>query len=60
MVTTILRIVSATLRFIWLVLLRPLVIVVATGAAVSIYRAGLPLWKDVPALFYELVMSFIA
>ncbi|KAB8261392.1 hypothetical protein BDV32DRAFT_121686 [Aspergillus pseudonomiae] len=55
MFTTIWRIVSATLRFLWLVLLCPLIIVVATGAAVSIYRAGLSLWKDVPAGFYELL-----
>ncbi|KAE8379594.1 hypothetical protein BDV26DRAFT_259121 [Aspergillus bertholletiae] len=60
MIATIWRIVSAALKFIWLVLLRPLVIVVATGAIVSIYRTALPLWKDVPAVFYELVMSFIA
>ncbi|KAE8355995.1 hypothetical protein BDV28DRAFT_127989 [Aspergillus coremiiformis] len=60
MSATILRVVSAVFRFIWLVLLRPLAILVATGAVISVYRAGLSVWKDVLTILSELVILFIA
>ncbi|KAB8232468.1 uncharacterized protein BDW43DRAFT_279468 [Aspergillus alliaceus] len=59
MCITILRVISATLRAIWLFLLRPLAILITTGAVISVYRAGFAVWKEAPTILYELAISFI-
>ncbi|RAL06189.1 uncharacterized protein BO80DRAFT_420489 [Aspergillus ibericus CBS 121593] len=45
-------------RYAWFIALRPLAVLMLTGAAVSLFRSGMSVCKDVPSMAYEIFMWF--
>ncbi|PYH89549.1 hypothetical protein BO71DRAFT_402959 [Aspergillus ellipticus CBS 707.79] len=45
-------------RYTWFLALRPLAILILTGAVVSIVRSGVSVCRDIPAMAYEMFMWF--
>ncbi|PWY84988.1 hypothetical protein BO70DRAFT_428568 [Aspergillus heteromorphus CBS 117.55] len=45
-------------RYAWFLALRPLAILILTGAVVSVARSGLSICRDIPSMAYELFMWF--
>ncbi|RAH45801.1 uncharacterized protein BO95DRAFT_129270 [Aspergillus brunneoviolaceus CBS 621.78] len=54
MTTSILRTTVSIVKYAVLLVLRPLLVVIATGAIVSLYRSGLAAFQSI---FYELLLA---
>ncbi|PYI01943.1 hypothetical protein BO78DRAFT_423066 [Aspergillus sclerotiicarbonarius CBS 121057] len=58
MSTTIVSTLAVVWRYAWFIALRPLAVLMLTGAAVSFVRSGVSVCKDIPSMAYETFMWF--
>ncbi|OJJ75232.1 hypothetical protein ASPBRDRAFT_40512 [Aspergillus brasiliensis CBS 101740] len=58
MSSSIISAVGVVWRYVWFLALRPLAILVLTGATISLIRSGLSICKDIPSMAYEIFMWF--